>query len=131
MRLPPDPFVRDIAAAVTKQIADAQLSANYSDHLADGLDEAREEGRAWLEARAARRTRVGKERDEGGEDEVMGEDEAQDDDDKPLEVGEVPVVETGASDELRVAIKVRSLPSHSLFSASAGAPARASASAGC
>ncbi|GAA5908806.1 hypothetical protein JCM8208_006794 [Rhodotorula glutinis] len=107
MRLPPDPFVRDITAAVTKQIADAQLSANYVDHLADGLDEAREEGRAWLEARARRRTRAGKEHVEGGEDEEMRAGEgAEDEDEKPLELAEVPVVEAGASDELRVAIKL-------------------------
>ncbi|GAA5834515.1 hypothetical protein JCM9279_004339 [Rhodotorula babjevae] len=106
MRLPPDPFVLDIAAAVTKQLADAQLSANYSDHLADGLDAAREEGRAWLEARAGRRSRAGKDRVEGGEDEEMGEVEAEDEEDKPLEVGEVPVIEAAVSDELRVAIKL-------------------------
>lgn len=107
MRLPPEPFQREITAAVTKQIADAQLSANYTGHLADGLDEAREEGRAWLEARTSRRKRLMTE--EGAQQGEGGTAEDEEDEDKPVQLGDLPAVEYGASDELRVTIKVRSM----------------------
>ncbi|GAA5823629.1 hypothetical protein JCM3770_000703 [Rhodotorula araucariae] len=99
MRLPPEHFQRDIVTAVTKQIADAQLSGNYRGHVADALDEVREESRAWLEAYMSRRRRLGKEPAREGE---PGEEDGG----EPLALAELPKVEPGVSDELRVAIKL-------------------------
>lgn len=58
LRLPREPFEREIVNAVSRQLADAQISVNYTDHLADPLTESREEGRVWLERHATKRRRV-------------------------------------------------------------------------
>ncbi|BGP36810.1 SWI/SNF chromatin-remodeling complex subunit [Rhodotorula kratochvilovae] len=105
MRLPPEHFQRDIIAAVTKQIADAQLSGNYHGHIADALEEAREESRAWLEAHASRRRRLGKEPAREGEEGEEEEQEEEEKEEKPAALAELKV-EQGVSDELRVAIKL-------------------------
>lgn len=100
-----------------KQLTEAQLSASYSDHLADRLTTAREESRRWLEGRAAKRRRtkrseveVDASRSEGekiGADATEGSDDGEDGAAEAAEL--LPLKDfSNPSDELRLVIKVRS-----------------------
>ncbi|GAA5994848.1 uncharacterized protein JCM10292_004388 [Rhodotorula paludigena] len=108
MRLPVDPFYRDIVAAINKQVADAQLSANYRGHLGDALDAAREKSREWVLERASRKRRLGKEPVREGEEamQVDGGGAEEEDEEKPVSVSELQKEEPALSDELRVTIRL-------------------------
>lgn len=96
LRLPLNPFYKEIVAQIKRHIEDAQAVAGYDGYLGNDLADVRSENRAWFERRA-RRLRE----EEGEVNEPAGEDE------RDMAVNEFAPV-TGISDELRVTIKVSS-----------------------
>lgn len=98
-----------------KQLTEAQLSASYSDHLADRLTTAREESRRWLEGRAAKRRRtkrseveIDASRSDGentGDAAMEGSDDGEDGAADATEMMSLKDF-SNPSDELRLVIKV-------------------------
>ncbi|GAA6001708.1 hypothetical protein JCM10207_002277 [Rhodosporidiobolus poonsookiae] len=98
LRFPQEPLLKQIVASLKKQIADAQLGAEYTGFVDPALGAARDESREWFEERAAKRRRVEEAAEMSLEEEEEGGEEA-----LPLaSFG----VQTDATDELRVLIKL-------------------------
>ncbi|GAA5857171.1 hypothetical protein JCM8547_009352 [Rhodosporidiobolus lusitaniae] len=103
LRLPKEPFLRQMIASFEKQIADAQLSAQYEAYLDSSVKESEEESRRWFEEKARKRRRLGKGKERGEwevtEEELFGSDEAE-----KMELEAQGGA--GAESELRVLIKL-------------------------
>ncbi|BGP12836.1 SWI/SNF chromatin-remodeling complex subunit [Rhodosporidiobolus nylandii] len=74
LRLPRDPFLKQMVVSIQKQLEEAKVSAAYEGYVDASVGEAAEESRGWWEERARKRRRLGKERAVEGEEATEAEE---------------------------------------------------------
>lgn len=109
LRLPRNPFYKEIVGQVTAQIKDSATAVDYSAYLGDRLAEIREENRQWFETRS-KRLKL-----DTGEEIALSEqamlspreiDGIMDEDEIKIMQPDQPSMSSASSQELRISIKV-------------------------